>query len=110
MSNCYRLSYEIWIEGHTAAACASSLVTCSRWQGLFFIALIFLLLSLPSARWKLSSDQPGVKARAFLPAGPGELLSPVKKTEEKPMKQVLDSAPHPVALPGGESPSPQPQA
>lgn len=36
MSNCYRPSYEIWIEEYNAAGLVSSLVTCFRWQGKFY--------------------------------------------------------------------------
>lgn len=36
MSNCYRLPYEIWVEGYTAAGLVFSLVTCVRWQGKFY--------------------------------------------------------------------------
>lgn len=78
MSNCYLLSYEIWIEGYTAAGAVCSLVTCFRWQGKFYcFDFPSSLIALPTRN--PSSGQHGVDPRALLPASPWELLSPAKE-------------------------------
>lgn len=57
------------------------------------LLLISLLLSLPSPRWNLSSEQRRVKARGFPPCDSETSLS--CEDVRKSPKQVLDSPPHP---------------
>lgn len=75
MSNCYRLSYEIWIEGYTAAGLVSSLVICFRWQRKFYcFDFPSPLIALPTLN--PSSDQYKVEPRALPPCSPlGPCLS-----------------------------------
>lgn len=81
MSNCYRPSYEIWIEEYNAAGLVSSLVTCFRWQGKFYcFDFPSPLIALPTPTCLQTNI--GLNPGPFLPARPWELLFSAKKEDD----------------------------